>query len=516
MQRRFQNPIMSGFYPDPAICRVGEDYYLIHSTFEYFPGVPIHHSRDLVHWQQIGHILDRPSQLNLDEIHPSAGIFAPTISHHNGTFYMITTLIAGKERHGNFIVTAQSPAGPWSDPYWLDADGIDPSLFFEDGRAWYVGNRGKAEPDYVGQCELWLQELDLSTMQLIGEQYVLWRGALNGVVWTEGPHLYNIDGWYYLLIAEAGTEYNHAVTIARSRELTIGYEGYRANPILTHRQLGRDYPIMGTGHADLVQTQNGEWWMVLLAMRPYGGEFYNLGRETFLTPVRWEEGWPLISPGTGKVESSYPAPDLPLQRWPVQAACDHFDGAVLGMHWMFLRTPRSEWWSLSERPGWLRMQLRPEQINQMVNPSFVGRRQQHMNFLAQTVLEFQPQQAHEVAGMVLIQNHKYQVQFVINGEQQASVIVCRNGEEETLASLPVSGQRQYLRVVAYGQEYSFFVAEQPDAWQPVLENLDGRFLSTPIAGGFVGTVIGLYASSQGQASQTVADFDWFEYREIAE
>ena len=217
MQRKFHNPILPGFYPDPSICRVGEDYYLVNSTFEYFPGLPIFHSRDLVHWRQVGHVLTRPSQLDLDGIRPSGGLFAPTLRHHNGTFYVINTLIDGKTKQGNFIVTSTDVRGPWSEPYWLeDAPGIDPSLFFDDdGRAWYTGNRLLPDGAYSGHCEIWLQELDLTTMQLTGPRHSLWEGALKGAVWAEGPHLYKINGLYYLLIAEGGTEHKRKKTVDR-------------------------------------------------------------------------------------------------------------------------------------------------------------------------------------------------------------------------------------------------------------------------------------------------------------
>ena len=204
-----------------------------------------------------------------------------------------------RPRRGNCIVTATDPAGPWSEPYWLDgADGIDPSLFFDDdaapnrrGKAWYVGTRLKASSTFAqGQTEIWLQELDLVTMRLTGEQVVIWDGAVKNAVWSESPHIYKIDGRYYLLTAEGGTAHHHSVMVARSEAITGPYEGNRGNPIVTHRHLGLNYPIVGAGHADLIDTPSGEWWMVLLAMRPYGGYFYNLGRETFLAPVTLGRG----------------------------------------------------------------------------------------------------------------------------------------------------------------------------------------------------------------------------------
>jgi alpha-N-arabinofuranosidase len=315
------------------------------------------------------------------------------------------------------------------------------------------------------------------------------------------------------MIAEGGTAHHHAVTSARSDSITGPYEGNRANPILTHRHLGLDYPIVGTGHADLVQTQNGEWWMFMLAMRPYGGYFYNLGRETFLAPVRWEEGWPIVSPGVGHVEFSSPVPNLPETLWPQVPARDEFDSPTLALHWNFLRTPREESYSLSERPGHLRLRLRPQCLTELTNPSFVGRRQQHIHFKAECAIEFTPQTEQECAGLVLIQNNDFHFRFVITktAEPVLRLIKRASGKEEILAEQAVQAAKLYLKVEAHEQVYSFYFADQPDEWQTLAEGVDGRILSTPVAGGFVGTMLAMYASSNGQSSTNYADFDWFEY-----
>jgi len=518
MSHTFRNPILSGCYPDPSICRVGEDYYLVNSTFEYFPGLPIFHSRDLIHWRQIGHVLDRASQLDLDEVRPSGGLYAPTIRYHDGTFYVINTLVDGKSKHGNFIVTATQPQGPWSEPYWLDADGIDPSLFFDDdGKCWYVGTHLHEEGYYTGHTEIFLQELNLENMQLIGDVTVLWDGAVKGVVWAESPHIYKANGYYYLLIAEAGTAHHHAVTIARSKNIAGPYEGNKGNPILTHRHLGLDYPIVGTGHADLVETQNGELWLVLLAMRPYGGYYYNLGRETFLVPARWEDDWLIISPGMGRVEFEHPAPNLPEHVWDEIPARDDFNEATLAYHWNFLRTPREDFYSLSERPGFLRLHVRTQQLSEQTNPSFVGRRQQHIHFTTETVMEFTPRAANECAGLVLIQNNNFHFRFVVGYENEPVIRLIKrsHGQDETLVSQPVPAGYCILKVTAHGQNYSFYFSTN-GLWHALAENVDGRILSTPVAGGFVGTYIAMYASSNGQPSTNYADFDWFEYTGLDE
>jgi len=511
--KTFQNPILPGFYPDPSICRVNDDYYLVTSTFAYFPGVPIFHSKDLVNWEQIGHVLDRPSQIPLEGLRHSQGIYAPTIRYHEGVFYMITTNVGAG---GNFFVTATDPAGPWSDPYYLDAPGIDPSLFFDDdGKVYYTGTRPAPEGEkYSGNWEVWLQELDLESKQLVGEPVGLWRGALRDVIWPEGPHLYKVADYYYLLISEAGTGHHHACSIARSENVSGPYIGNPGNPILTHRHLGKDYPVVNVGHCDFVETQNGEWWAVGLASRKYGGYYRNLGRETFLLPVSWEDGWPIMSPGTGKLEMTYPVPNLPKVKASIPSACDHFDAEQLDYKWNLLRTPEEEFYSLSERPGYLSLKLRPQRITELTNPSFVGRRQQHIDFAASTMMEFTPLSDNEEAGLVLLQSNAYHYRFVytIAGDKKiVKLVKCADGEEEVLTEIPVEASKLYLKVTAHGQDYSFYFGESTSNYQTLLENVDGRILSTDVAGGFVGTEIGLYASSNGESSENKADYDWFEY-----
>ena len=517
-QSTFSNPILSGFYPDPSICRVEDDYYLVTSSFTYFPGIPIFHSKDLVNWRQIGHVLNRKSQLNLGAVGHSNGIFAPTIRYHEGIYYVITTCVGGG---GNFIVTTDNPAGDWWDPYWIEnAPGIDPSLFFDDdGRVYYTGNRSASSGEkYYGDCEIWLQEIDVKKMKLIGKDYVLWKGALVDAVWPEAPHVYKKDGLYYLMISEGGTGHEHAVTIARSQKITGPYVGDPANPILTHRHLGRNYPIVNVGHGDLIETQQGEWWIVVLASRPYGGYYRNLGRETFLVPVIWENGWPIMSPGTGKVEFSYKRPNLTECRWPKDTVCDHFNTVNLDFKWNSLRSSIEDSYDLTARPGWLRLKLKPERLTELTSPSFLGRRQQHISFTAAAVMEFTPEHEHESAGLVLVQSNQYHYRFtrtISNGEQIIQLIKCAAGKEKVLAEKECNSHKIYLKIQAWGQDYSFYYGDNPTALHALKENADGRILSTDLAGGFVGTYIGLYASSNGVDSTNYADFDWFEYQGLS-
>ncbi len=512
----YPNPILPGFYPDPSICRVEDDFYLVTSTFAYFPGVPIFHSKDLIHWEQIGNILDRPSQLPLEGAGVSRGIFAPTLRYHNGTFYMITTNI--DHSLGNFVVTATDPAGPWSDPYPLGAEGIDPSLFFDDdGKCYYCGTKSRREgARYNGDNEIYIQELDLNTMKLTGESYAAWHGALRGVEWPEGPHIYKKDGWYYLIISEAGTGHNHAVSVARSKSLTEPFTGYPGNPVLTHRHLGCQYPIVNVGHPDIVQTQNGEWWMVLLASRPYGGYYRNLGRETFLVPFEWENGWPLINPGKGIIENTVKAPDLPLFLPPEVPGREDFNRESLPLHMMYLRNPVQENYSLTKKPGYLALKCSEDILASTGNPSYVCVRQRDMSFCFEAVFDFSPASDSEQAGIAIFQCEGYNYQCLAGKEGNLpyiTVLKTEKGTSETVVKKEIETgfAPVTLRLTADGQDLSFSYSLDGKNYSTLAEHLDGRILCTDAAGGFVGNTIGIYATSNGTASSTFAYFDSIEY-----
>jgi len=504
---RFRNPVLPGSYPDPSICRVGDDHYLVTSTFEWFPGLPVFHSRDLVHWRQLGHVLDRPDQLPLTGVRASGGLYAPTIRHHDGTFFVVCTLVDGTKWSGHFVVTATDPAGPWSEPRPLEGDGIDPALFFDDdGRAWLVATRLTGR--YEGHTEIWLREFDPVGLAPTGPEHVIWDGAVKGAIWAEGPRLYKIDGRYHLLTAEGGTAHDHAVMAARAERITGPYHGDPRNPVLTHRHLGPDHPIVATGHGDLVETARGQWWMVLLAVRPHGHGA--LGRETFLTPVRWEDGWPVAGP----VESSHEAPDLPEHRWPATPSCDHFDAPELAPCWNTLRGQGARWWSLVDRPGHVRLQARPERLADVASPSFIARRQQHASFAAHTVVDFTPRDQ-ECAGLALMQNPDFHVLIVLTAHG-LRLIVREGGSDTVLAERPAGSGRVYLGVEAHGRWYQARYALEPDRWRALGEPFDGRVLSSQAADSFTGAYLGMYASSNGRAGGGHADFDWFEYTGLPE
>ncbi|VGO13662.1 Non-reducing end alpha-L-arabinofuranosidase BoGH43A [Pontiella desulfatans] len=373
-ENTFENPIIPGFNPDPSICRVGEDYYLVNSTFEYFPGVPVYHSTDLANWKLIGHALHRPSQLDLDKYGCSKGIFAPTIRYHDGVFYMITTLVG--RNVGNFIVTATDPAGPWSEPHFIkNAPGIDPSLFFDDdGKVYISGNTKPKEKLWSSHNAIWLQELDVKTWKLVGEKTIIFdagdyrgkgtsldKGSEHYLNAAEGSHVYKKDGFYYHLFSLGGTGHNHAVAMMKSATVTGPYEMDPTSPFLTHRDLSRTHPITTTGHADLVETQDGDWWMVYLGKRPNDGVRFMLGRETFISPVDWKGEWPIVNPdrkvGRSELVQMKQA-GLKESKNGVNDFRDDFSESKLNPHWTFKRTPRTQWWSLDAKKGFMQLQSR--------------------------------------------------------------------------------------------------------------------------------------------------------------
>ncbi len=509
------NPILPGCYPDPSICRVGADYYLVTSTFEYFPGLPVLHSTDLASWELIGHVVTREGQLDYDGIASSGGLYAPTIRHHDGRFWVVCTLVDQDDdtRGGNFLMTATDPAGPWSDPVWLDADGIDPSIFFDDdGRVWLHGTRLARNPEWHHQTEVWVREFDPATNQLIGPEHIIWNGAMLGVVWAEAPHLYKVDGTYYLLAAEGGTEFHHAVSVARSASVTGPYEGNRCNPVLTHRHLGRGVDVVGAGHADLVQAADDSWWAVLLAMRTYGGYHYNLGRETFLVPVAWEDGWPVFAPGTGRipelVEVPFAAP-APATRPATGPLVPPGDG-----RWTSLRRPATEF-ATPQGDGWL-LRVRPETLAEPATPAFLGVRQEHRD--ADVTAHFSAQLAPgEEAGLTVRQSEADHVRLALvaaaDGRRFVRATHRRAGVEEVLAEVAATTGPEEpvtLGLRIRGQQYGLVLGAAEGG--RLLATADGRTLDTVATGGFLGLWLGAYATSNGAPSGTVVEVRRFEYQ----
>lgn len=493
----YRNPVLPGFYSDPSVIRVGEDYYLVTSTFEYFPGVPVFHSRDLVNWRQVGHAIHRPQQLP-----QGLNIFAATIRHQDGRFYVITTNVG---RGGNFFVTATDPAGPWSDPVFIDAEGIDPDLFFDDdGRA------------YVITSTFELFEIDPATGKRLGEGRVVW--ATTGGRYPEGPHIYRKDGWYYLLASEGGTEEAHSVSIARSHSIWGPYYSNPANPILAHASAaGQGNAIQGVGHADMVRAHDGSWWLMFHGYRQAADAgvytpHHVLGRETCLAPVSWpKNGWPQVN-GTGAITADMTAATLPLQPFPPPPARVDFDHP-LGPEWNWVQYPEPERYSLDARPGYLRLAGAATALGANdAPPAFVGRRLQHPYFGATTELDFDPAREGEEAGLALLNNGAH-FDLVVRRQGERRVVLARlqfgsvvhESDPIALAPGPVR-----LRIDGLRSIFRFSFAQGGGEFQ-ALQEVSARYLSSETVGGFTGVYVGPYATGNGQPSTTPADYDWFEY-----
>lgn len=520
-----KNPILEGFYPDPSICAVGEDFYICNSSFSYFPGLPILHSKDLAHWEQIGNALTRESQLPLENADHSQGLFAPTIRYHKGKFYIICTNVS---HGGNFIVTADKPEGPYSDPYYLQgADGIDPSLFFDDdGRCYYIGTHpNKDGCRYNGDYFIWIQELDLNTMQLIGEKKDVWNGAMRNICWPEGPHIYKKGDYYYIMHAEGGTGPEHAVTVCRSKNIWGPYENNFCNPILTHRHLGKDYPIKYVGHGDLVETVNGEWYMVMLAVRPVEG-YTTMGRETFLAKVTWENDWPVVNPGVGLLTDTV---EIALDEYDPVKVCDSYSAksgfatAVpgsnrtyqfdsmkeLGHEFLGLRLPIDQVCALDQNG--LKMKLSSVLFTEQATPAFVGVRQQHHNFKSVCTFVMKNLEKNANAGMIYCQSNTFFLKVKANKEQ-IEVVLCENGVEKAVACAPLKNVTDdtvcTMEIDIHGLCADVKVVAQNQTLEA--KDIDIRALSTEVAGGFVGCTIGVYAWA-GEDDEKDVTFKTFSY-----
>ena len=504
--KTFRNPVLPGSFPDPSICRAGGGYYMAHSTFEYFPGVPISHSKDLVNWKIIGHCLDRESQLPLEGIRASAGIFAPSLRYSDGIFYMVTTNVKGG---GNFYVTAKNPAGPWSEPVFVDNEGMDPSLFFDDdGKAYYIRHVGEAD-GYIGQSEI-----DIKTGKLKGELKKIWGGT--GGIWAEGPHMYKINGLYYLLISEGGTSYDHCVTVARSDSPWGPFESNPDNPILGHSHLP-EHPIQAVGHCDLAQTPGG-WYLVCLAIRPQGGRFHHMGRETFLAPVEFNSrGWPVVN-GKGTIEFEMPLPQLQPCPWPQPPALENFDCKNLAPEWSYIRNPNNADYSLTERPGYLRLKGSEKTLIEQSSPTFVGRRQTALSCKVSAVLEFSPQSENEEAGLTVRQTDKFHFDLGLTlrgGKRQVFFRkILRGGPAKAVNYVTVPEGPIILEIETEPLTYKFSCSFT-DGKKMELGSAGTKEISVEEIGFedgmcFTGAYFGMYASGNGRRVSAPADFDWFE------
>ncbi len=538
-----QNPILPGFHPDPSICRVGDDYYIANSTFEWFPGVPIHHSRDLANWRLIGHALTRPSQLDLRGIQDSGGVWAPSLSYADGQFWLIYTNIrtCGMGRPfkdiGIYLITAREIQGPWSEPVVLNSIGFDPSLFHDDdGRKWLVNMEWDFRKDRFRFAGIVIQEYDHKRRQLIGPTRKILEKQN---ILTEGPNLYKHEGWYYLMLAEGGTGWNHGIAMARSRNIFGPYELDPEASVLT----SRDAPslrLQKAGHGELVQTQAGEWYLAHLASRPlktaakpnpaspdksisanaHAGDRCTLGRETCLQRVEWREGWLRLAVDGTHPQDSLPLPkSISLHPWPAAPVRDDFDTDKLGLQWNSLRVPVDKsWLSLSERPGWLRLRGR-DSLFSLFFQSLIVRRVQHFQFIAETCLEFSPTHFTQMAGLICYYDTRQHFYLRVTWDEKLGkvlgIVLTDDGVYDELTDSQIAirdWERAYLRAQVDGERLQFSASPDGKAWQNVGPVLDMSKLSDDFGSTlrFTGAMVGLCAQDLG-GTRAIADFDYFGY-----
>ncbi len=509
----FKNPVLPGFHADPSVCRAGDDFYLVNSTFQYFPGVPVFHSKDLVNWEQVGNCLTRPSQVDLKGTDGNSGIYAPTIRYNNGRFYMVTTVFPSR-RH--FYVWTDNPAGEWSEPVVIDfaIGSCDPTLYFEDDKCYFLWKEG----------DIKICEIDVKTGKQLGEIHHLGVGL--GGRYPEGPHLYKKDGYYYLLLAEGGTEHGHHVNILRSKNLFGPYQPNPDNPILSHFNMKmQNSQIQGLGHADLIQAPDSSWWMICLGYRTSGYLQHVMGRETMLAPVRWEQGgWPVVN-GDGTLQTDMKCRTLPLVAMPKDpvreefeyikrnAPKDSYHSLGLPMGWMSLCNPDYSRYSLTERKGWLRMRPSTTDLSETASPTFVARRQTELNFTATALFDLSHLSEGMQAGITAYAaplNHYDVVAEKRNGQIiiKSNVRLGQTGHSEKEFAL--SGTRAYLRITS-DKDFYYLQASSDGKNFVELAKMEYRFLSTETIGGFTGVMLGLFAQCDNETGAGYADVDWFEY-----
>lgn len=516
-----KNPILRGFNPDPAIVRAGEDYYIATSTFEWFPGVQIHHSKDLIHWELVAHPLNRVSQLNLLGVPDSGGVWAPCLTYCDGLFYLVYTNVISrsgslKDTH-NYVVTCDRVDGDWSEPVFLNSFGFDPSLFHDDdGRKWVV----TMETDFrkgVRFAGILLQEYDPAAKKCIGPVTKIFGNTALGK--TEGPHLYKINGYYYLMMAEGGTGYGHAVTVARSRNIEGPYEVDPCNPMLTAADKPEQY-LQRTGHASMVQTPKGDWYMVHLCGRPLAGRRCVLGRETALQSVVFtEDGWIRMADGTNAAQSQLEIPGDGQQDGLTKTRVT-FDAKGLDINFQTLRVPFAEFGTLTERPGYLRLYGRESGRSHHVQ-AMVARRQQAFAFTAETVVEFEPEYFKEMAGLIYYYNtdNYYFLRFTHDQEVGRCIALlcsdCGELSERPEGYIPANGHNKvWMRLAVDHEVARFYYSLDGQQYQPVGGDLDATILSDEYAqpSAFTGAFVGMTVWDMS-GFQKPADFGYFLYEE---
>lgn len=481
------NPVLPGFYPDPSVCRVGSDYFLVTSTFEYFPGVPIFHSTDLFTWRQIGHCLTRTSQLDLTGRRSSDGIYAPTLRYHDGVFYMITTDVGGA---GHFFVTARDPAGPWSDPTYIAGPGFDPDLFFDDDGTVYFSRE-----DITGHG-IRQHVIDITTGDLLSEEKIIWEGLEDPL--CEAPHIYRIGDWYYLLVAEGGTHRGHMVVIARGTHPTGPFESCPKNPILTHRHRVLS-DVQAVGHGDLVQRADGSWWIFFLGIRPVG-KWHHLGRETFIAPVDWEDGWPRINRG----EAISISPNVSRR----VVTPGFTQEGVLHQEWNTRGFLDSTFVQIDGAAQQIRLVPNGDGLAQTLGSAFLGHRQTSFRARISGVFDVSTLQNGEEAGVAAVMNeqHYYTIACQRRDDQWHVVVrkqigaTCIITSEASLPGQTLTPEESLYLEVSSDPRLFIFAYRYGGSARQTLDSGECRYLSTEVAGGFTGVYLGAYAGFYGESS----------------
>ena len=483
---RYTNPVLRGFYPDPSVCKAGNFYYMVCSSFQYFPGIPLFESRDLVNWTQIGHVLTRKSQVQLEGIESSGGVFAPTIRFQNGRFYVTTT---NNTYQKNFYVWTDDIRGPWSEPIFVDQDGIDPSFYFEDGKTWFMST-GR---DDFGESGIIQCEIDLETGQKRTPSRCIWHGT--GGRFLEGPHLYKIDGWYYLFSSEGGTEYGHMMTLGRSRSPWGPFENCPWNPILTNRNKA-PYPIQGIGHGDLAKGPDGNWYLVSLGFRQIGTwqPFHHLGREVFLTPVQQtQDGW-FRCGKDGTTDRSY---DVPLPGSQKVQTLWTMENTRWDPDWCFLRHPNRNNYRLEAGKAIL---LGTEvTLNDTASPTFLGLRQR--DFYGQATVHLSLDQGE--AGLTAYMSEQAHYDLGLRKTPagwEAFVRLCIGDIRHVQSVYPLEQGEADLLLKMEALHYTFCL--RTGETELPLASAQTKYLSSEVAGGFTGVLLGLYAVGNNQAEFT--------------
>lgn len=560
---KLHNPVLRGVRPDPSVCRSGQYYYMVTSSFAQFPGIPLYRSTNLADWKLVSYVLERKSQMMIDGERMSHGIWAPTIRYHNGIYYVSATNVSYK---GNFYVTAEKAEGKWSEPHWIKgADfGIDPELFFDDdGKVYMVSASPYAHPSYPSQSII-AAEVDLSKDCVINGPWIIWDGALKKAHSPEAPHIYKKDGWYYLISAEGGTESYHCVTVSRSRDIRKKFDGYAGNPILTHRHLGKNYPVTCVGHGDLICTPGNQWYMALLGMRNNEYHFQSIGRETFIVPVSWQEGWPVAGGAHGVVEPFYEIenPEDGCTNKKIQNGVymserkqdgrvwsfrDDFKAGILNKEWSAIGTG-GDFYKLGS--GGLSLfprgtntypedffgcgfrhktfELMSEKIPDGDSVfSFLGHAQKEYRFEAETKLYFTPGE-NGMAGLIFLQNNYHQMKLQLCKKESGIVLQLVKVEasdsggkafaketvykytSKVIKEISYDGESIYLRLSAVYGDFCAAFSRDGKNYEVLDGHADGWFLGKRENTGFTGAKTGVFCCGDGKTN--AAHFEWYAYK----